>query len=270
MKRKAFTLIELLVVIAIIALLVSILLPSLNRARELAKRASCMANLNGMGKALALYKAGNSDKYPLLVSGKGGGWSTSLAAASSIEEPEDLGSGDVALNPIESYNLLVDGGYLSFKMFRCPSVSSDVADRDNTDTAYGFNVDGTVYVDYGAHYGYQYTDATNSNPAALSDNLNSGVVILADQPGDTFATNEEEKDFGGTDQDGSGFNHSDDGINVLYNGMNVAWETTMECGYNDNNVYTADTETSGDVEQGASEGAPGFPEDSVVCPVEAS
>ena len=54
-RTKAFTLIELLVVIAIIALLVSILIPSLRQAKELAHRVACAANLRSMHQALTLY-----------------------------------------------------------------------------------------------------------------------------------------------------------------------------------------------------------------------
>ncbi len=60
-KKKGFTLIELLVVIAIIALLVSILLPSLNKAKELARSAVCQAHLNGQGKAHLMYANDNND-----------------------------------------------------------------------------------------------------------------------------------------------------------------------------------------------------------------
>jgi prepilin-type N-terminal cleavage/methylation domain-containing protein len=63
--RRGFTLIELLVVVSIIALLISILLPSLGRAKELANRVHCSANLNGITKSFIVYGQENADEFPV-------------------------------------------------------------------------------------------------------------------------------------------------------------------------------------------------------------
>ena len=60
----AFTLIELLVVIAMIALLVSILLPTLGRAKSLAARVVCASNLKQIDLAMSMYLMANRDTYP--------------------------------------------------------------------------------------------------------------------------------------------------------------------------------------------------------------
>ncbi len=54
-RRSGFTLVELLITVAIMALLVAILLPALARSRDLAKQASCAANLHGLGTAMTMY-----------------------------------------------------------------------------------------------------------------------------------------------------------------------------------------------------------------------
>jgi len=61
-KNRAFTLIELLVVIAIIALLLSILLPSLKLAKDIAKRTICLSHIHSLGVAWVVYAEENDER----------------------------------------------------------------------------------------------------------------------------------------------------------------------------------------------------------------
>lgn len=65
-REAGFTLIELLVVVAIIALLISILLPSLGRAREQTKAAACASNLHQLGLATTYYIDENNQRIPYM------------------------------------------------------------------------------------------------------------------------------------------------------------------------------------------------------------
>ena len=63
-KNHAFTLIELLVVISIITLLMSILMPSLSRARAQAKGVACLARMKEFGNAIAVYEGTSGGVLP--------------------------------------------------------------------------------------------------------------------------------------------------------------------------------------------------------------
>jgi prepilin-type N-terminal cleavage/methylation domain-containing protein/prepilin-type processing-associated H-X9-DG protein len=71
-RKLAFTLIELLVVIAIIAILAAILFPVFARARENARRASCLSNLKQIGLGIMMYTQDYDEKYPTVFVGTRG------------------------------------------------------------------------------------------------------------------------------------------------------------------------------------------------------
>ncbi len=106
MKRTAFTLIELLVVVAIIAVLVAILLPSLNEARSVAKMASCLSNQRQIGLAIMQYVSTNNGYIvPAATNGRGELpnakpiWYDRLAAGKYLVYSESLLSGGSFVSP---------------------------------------------------------------------------------------------------------------------------------------------------------------------------
>ncbi len=74
-QRRAFTLIELLVVIAIIGILVTLLLPAVNAAREAARRTQCINNLKQIGIACLTYESTRSTLPPGVILAEGSMWS---------------------------------------------------------------------------------------------------------------------------------------------------------------------------------------------------
>ena len=135
-RRRGFTLIELLVVVAIIALLISILLPSLAQAREMAKRATCAANLRSIATGTLVYAEGNRGYFPTplqfsSITG-GGPWNTSAtymgyqrwkADGTGVGQAEQSGTQNSGSSMRGYFKLLFGGekAYLQAKQFTCPS-----------------------------------------------------------------------------------------------------------------------------------------------------
>ncbi|MHC4117628.1 MAG: type II secretion system protein [Planctomycetota bacterium] len=73
-KQRGFTLIELLTVISVIVLLISLLIPGLQRARQQANTVVCRAGLRQWGLYFSMYTEENKDRFPLEERGTGGEW----------------------------------------------------------------------------------------------------------------------------------------------------------------------------------------------------
>ncbi len=190
-RSKAFTLIELLVVVAIIALLISILLPSLARAREITKRAVCASNLRGIGQAIKVYANDNYDFYPIDV------YKESTTGTQNANDINWIGMMTVNMyvtngsdsntitnvHPSRSLFKLVIDGSCTAKQFICPSSGDSEDDMRNRNTGQEVACQpGVNRFDFRGYpflsYGYQLPFGPRAKP---NENLDQRMAIMADK-----------------------------------------------------------------------------------------
>jgi prepilin-type N-terminal cleavage/methylation domain-containing protein len=186
-RRAAFTLIELLVVIAIIGMLIALLLPAVQAAREAGRRSSCSNNMRQIALAVHLYESthrvlpssfGRGASEP-----SGSGWSVHARLLGYLEK-ESLRQ-DIDFS--QSYNVATAGGVLvktlRIPTYLCPSEANDVPRMgatgiDHYPLNYGFNMGVWFVYEPATGRGGEGPFVANSSltPGGITDGLSTTVL----------------------------------------------------------------------------------------------
>lgn len=274
--RSGFTLIELLVVVAIIALLISILLPSLARARELAKRTTCAANLNGMGKGLYAYASEGNQGMPIsahaaptqeqtgsvsyVQSGGSKRGRRGFPTDGEINLPPGTGTTPgTQISTVRNLWTLVRLSGSTPGSFTCPSSEDVKNDEDSPQDYWDFGIgDVTTEVtterqeaNKQCSYGYQVPYGQLGKPTADGDQRS---VLAADKgpfgvqpesgsgthPGDPVGldTSSSSDDWRKFNSPNHGGIGDGEGQNVLYADSHAEWAGKPTAGPGQDNIYT--------------------------------
>ncbi len=271
-RFRGFTLIELLVVIAIIALLISILLPSLSRARELSKRLVCGSNLKGIGTSCKIYANDNNERYPIppfmagMIDQGGIVYTNSSGNTSALpttqgevgferwiettsETPSNI-EGSRSVTVTRAYWMLVRSGDVTVQQFICPSAGNDPDETENLDLYYDFSDYGSISYGYQVPFGPRDTQPREGtdNRMVLSADKSPFYVdtpvdfLTAGRGGQAITGNDSPRDWREFNSPNHGGTNNGEGQNCLYADGHAAFKRTPIIGIDNDNIYTVMTD----------------------------
>jgi type II secretory pathway pseudopilin PulG len=243
--------VELLVVIGIIALLISILLPALNAAKERANRVKCSSNLRQIGQGLLLYANDNKGIYPRTPAVSTSATYTAFTGT-ALTATDPFAAGTVQNNDVTAAMfLLVRNADINPEVFVCPSSNAEKDTLANKPPNQRCNFSGPNNLSYSFANPYP-NDAAIGLGYKLNGNVPADFAIAGDRnDGDAITS-------GGTTINANSAaseqrkinskNHEGDGENVLFNDGHCEWTTTSFVGANKDCIYSqANTTTTGGV-----------------------
>jgi len=243
--KKGFTLIELLVVVAIIALLISILLPSLSRARELAKRLVCAANIKGIGTAQKIYANDNEEQWstPLFAEAAVGAPLTVILYTgvnnTGVKRAEWSTSTSTTLAVTRAFWLLIRSGETTQKQYICPSSGDESDVTEEIDKYYDFLGVGNVSYGYQVPFGPKETRASENTDPRMAVAADSSPYTAAGlKAPSNFDVNTSPRLWQPYNSPNHGGAGAGEGQNVLFQDSHAIFERKPIVGIDNDNIYT--------------------------------
>lgn len=202
----------------LVPLLVAILLPSLGKARELANRSTCAANVRGITQSMCVYAADNADMFPIQSSSYGSTLATSPA-----------GTGG---NVCQNMWILVQTGQVAPKQFLCKSdpaggMPAPMGANFNDDKAYSYSFV-FPWANGGKEIGGWYHNDTDASLPLIAD------MAPANGSGSPAADT-----LNGMVRNANSFTHQRDGQNIGFGDGHAEFSRVAACGQSSDNMYSA-------------------------------